>query len=362
MNINELRSEISNKTEELGKKIEARDVEGAKALKEEIKQAKELLKLAEENDEAEKRELENQKNNEERGNKTMEKINEFRAIVKSVMGKEVTQEERATIKTTDNSAVLPKQFINEIIEIQKGYGSLKGLTDVIPVTKNEGTIPVIDLDQNEMADVLEGADIVDGTLVTTDVPFICSKVGLIQTLTSELVDDAEVEIEGLVKKNFVNISTAKENNKILKVIKDNAVAIAGATNYEDVEKAIDGSLPSVKTGLVTLTNVSGYVLLKNMKDSQKRPLNLITEVNGVEYFHSKPIIYVEDALLPVSEGKTSVFYIGNLKEAVKFCDRKGITIARSTEAGFTTDTVKVRILERIGVVKGSIRSLKKIEF
>lgn len=362
MKIEELRQEITTKTEELGKKIEARDVDSAKALKEEIRQVKELLKLAEEQEQEERQSLETQKNNEKRGNEKMEKVNEMRAIVKSVMGKEVSAEERAAIKTTDNSAVLPKQFINQIIELQKGFGSLKGLCDIIPVTKNEGTIPVIDLDQNEMADVLEGADIVDGTLVTTDIPFAVSKVGLIQTLTSELVDDAEVEIEGLVRKNFANIATTKENGKILAVIKDNATEIAGATTYEDVEKAIDSALPSVKAGLVTLTNVTSYVALKNMKDTQKRPLNLITEVGGVEYFHGKPIVYVEDSLLPVTEGKTSVFYIGNMKEAVKYCDRKGITIARSAEAGFTTDTVKVRILERFGVVKGSVRSLKKIEF
>jgi HK97 family phage major capsid protein len=362
MNINELRSEITAKTEEMGKKIEARDVDGAKALKEEIRQAKELLKLTEEKEAEERAALENQKNNEERGKKDMDKVNEFRAIVKQVMGKETTPEERAAIKTTDNSAVIPKEFINEIIELKKGYGSLKGLCDVIPVTKNEGTIPVIDLDQNEMLDVLEGADIVDGTLVTTDIPYTVSKVGLINTLTSELVDDAEVEIEGLVKKNFTEISTAKENVKILKVIKDNATAVEGATDYTAIEDAIDTSLPSVKAGLITITNVSGYAKLKNMKDGQKRPLNLITEVGGVEYFHSKPIVYVEDSLLPVSEGKTNVFYIGNTKEAVKFIDRKGITIARSTEAGFKDDTVKIRILERFGVVKGSVRSLKKIEF
>lgn len=362
MTVIEIREAIEVKRNEVRGFLDNKDAEKAKAANEELRALKDSLKIAEELEVDEKRDLESQKNKEERGNESMEKVNEMRAIVKSIMGKEVSAEERATIKTTDNSAVLPKQFINDIIELQKGYGSLKGLCDIIPVTKNEGTIPVVDLDQNEMADVIEGQDIVDGTLITTDIPFTVSKVGLIQTLTSELVEDAEVEIEGLVRKNFANIATAKENGKILKVIKDNATEIPGTTSYEDIEKAIDGSLPSVKAGLVTLTNVSSYVALKNMKDSQKRPLNLITEVGGVEYFHGKPIVYVEDSLLPVSEGKTNVFYIGNLKEAVKYCDRKGVTIARSTEAGFTTDTVKVRILERFGVIKGSVRSLKKIEF
>lgn len=361
MNINELRSEITTKTEELGRKIEARDIEGAKALKEEIRQAKELLKIAEEEENEERAELENQKGNEERGNKNMDNVNEFRAIVKHVMGKETTVEERANINSVDNGAVIPKQFVNQLIEIQKGFGSLKELCDVIPVTKNEGTIPVIDLDQNELADIGEGEDIVDGTLVTSDIPFKCAKVGLIQTLNSETVEDAEVEMESLVKKNFANIATVKENFKILKVIKDNATVITGATSYEDLEKAIDSALPSIKTGLITLTNVSGYVLLKNMKDAQKRPLNLITEVNGVEYYHSKPIVTVEDEMLPATEGK-NVFYIANIKEAVKYCDRKAVTVARSTEAGFKDDTIKLRILERFIPVKGSTRSIKKIEF
>jgi HK97 family phage major capsid protein len=121
----------------------------------------------------------------------MPKVDEFRAIVKTVMGVDRTAEERAAVTTADNAAVLPKQFVDNVIELQKGYGSLKDICDIIPVFKNEGTIPVVDLDQNEMLDVVEGADIVDGTLVTTDTPFTVSKVGLIQTLTSELIDDAE---------------------------------------------------------------------------------------------------------------------------------------------------------------------------
>lgn len=360
MNINEIRESIESKKNEVRGFIEAKEVEKAKTANEELRGLKEALKIAEELEDEEKRELELQKV-EKRGNDKMEKVNEMRAITKKLMGEEITAEERAAITTVDHSAVLPKQFINDIIELQKGFGSLKGLCDVILVTKNEGIIPVVDLDQNELADIAEGADIVDGTLVTTEIPFTVSKVGLIQTLTSELVDDAEVEIESLVRKNFVNIATAKENAKILDVIKTNAVAVSGATGYEDVEKAIDSSLPSVKAGLVTLTNVSGYVELKNKKDSEGRPLNLITEVGGVEYFHGKPIVYVEDTLLPATVDKT-VFYIGNMKEVVKYLDRKQVTIARSTEAGFNDDTVKVRILERFGVVKGSVRSLKKIEY
>jgi HK97 family phage major capsid protein len=359
MGLAELRAKLDAKKEEIRGFIKEQKADEAEKAMEEKRNLEKLIKAAEDMEEEEKRDLESQK---KKKNEKTEETNEFRAIVKTVMGEEATVEERENITSVDNAAVIPKQFVNQLIEIQKGFGSLKGLCDIIPVTKNEGTIPVVDLDQNDLPDVLEGEDIVDGTFVTTDVPFKCAKVGLIQSITSETIDDAEVEIEGLVKKNFANIATAKENFKILKVIKDNATAIVGATSYEDVEKAIDGSLPAVKAGLVTLTNVTGYVHLKNKKDENGRPLNLITEVNGVEYFHGKPIVTVEDTSLPVSEGKTQVFYIANMKEAVKYCDRKAVTIARSTEAGFRDDTVKIRILERFIPVKGSARSIKKIEF
>jgi HK97 family phage major capsid protein len=358
MNLEKLRALLEAKKTEIRGFISEQKVTEAEKAMNEKRELEKLIKAAEELEDDERRDLERQrqkKNN-------PEECSEMRSLVKHVMGKEMSEEERAVITSVDNAAVVPKQFVNQLIEIQKGFGSLKVLCDIIPVTKNEGTIPVVDLDQNELADVAEGEDIIDGTLVTTEVPFKCAKVGLIQSLASELVEDAEVEIESLVKKNFANIATAKENFKILKVIKDNAVAVAGATSYEDVEKAIDGSLPAVKAGLVTLTNVTGYVHLKNMKDADNKPLNLITEVNGVEYFHSKPIVTVEDTLLPVSAGKTQVFYIANMKEAVKYCDRKAVTIARSTEAGFKDDTVKIRILERFIPVKGSARSIKKIEF
>jgi HK97 family phage major capsid protein len=361
--LKELSALLEAKNAEMRSFLDASEADKAEKALAEKRDLEKLIKAAEELEADEKRSLEKMKNKNVGATKPDE-VSEYRSIVKTVMGAEVTAEERAAVKTTDNAAVLPDQFVNNVIEIQKGFGSLKDLCDVIPVFKNSGTIPVVDLDQNEMLDVLEGDDIVDGTLVTTDIPFTVSKVGLIQTLTSELVDDAEVEIESLVNKNFANIATAKENTKILAVVKANAPAYAGAVgDYDDIETAIDTSLPSVKAGLVTLTNVTTYAYLKNKKDAQKRPLNLITEVNGVEYFHGKPIRVVEDTLLPVvTAGKTHIAYVGNTKEAVKYPLRKGITVARSTEAGFTSDTVKIRILERFGVVKGSIRSLKRIEW
>lgn len=204
-------------------------------------------------------------------------------------------------------------------------------------------------------------DIVDGTLVTTEAAFKCAKVGLIQTLANELVDDAAVEIEGIVRNNFVEIAVAKENSKILKVINDNATVVEGA-DYTALEDVMAKQLPAVKSGLITIANVEGYAYLKNLKDKQGRPLNLITVgIDGKEYFNGKEIIVIDSSLVNLTEGKTKLFYSLNFKEAVKFIEREDITIARSTEAGFGDGTIKLRILERLDVIKGSARSIKKLE-
>lgn len=361
MGIEELRQLLEQK------KVEARglletDLAKAEKTMEEVRELQKKIALYEEIEEQEKRDLENQRDqkNKRKGDDDMA-VNEMRAIVKSVMGAELTQEERATIKTSDNAAVLPKQFINQLQEIKKGFGSLQGLCDVIPVTKNEGTIPVVDYDQNELEDIAEGADIVDGTLVTTDLSYKCSKVGLIQSLSSELVEDAEVEIEGIARANFTEIAVAKENKKIMTIVNANATAVEEATDYTALEDVMAKALPSVKAGLITLCNVEGYAHLKNMKDKQGRNMNLITTVGDTEYFNGKPIITFDSSLVELTPSKTKVFYSLNMKEAVKYIERKGVTIAKSTEAGFKDDTIKLRILERIDVIKGSTRSIKKIE-
>ncbi|MGL4571798.1 MAG: phage major capsid protein [Clostridium sp.] len=362
MRIDEIKQQITELTGEVRSLSADKDLEGAKAKMEELRQLKETLKIEKELQEEEERDLINQKEERKVDDKKMGKVSEMRSIVKSLMGENLTPEERSNISTVDNSAIIPSELVNQMQKIKKGFGSLKEYCDVIPVTKNTGTIPVIDLDQNEFPEVKEGDNIVDGKLVTTDLAFKCAKHGLIQSLNSETIDDAVVEVESLVKDNFAEIVTRAENTKILKVIKDNATEVAGATTYEDVENTIDTSLPSIKNGLSTITNVVGFAYLKNMKDKQGRNLGLVTELNGKYYFDGKELITVDDTLLPVSEGKTHVFYVVNIKEAVKFCDRKALTLARSSEAGFEDDTVKLRILERFDVTKGCTRSIKKIEF
>lgn len=354
MKIEELRQLINNKKAEARGLLET-DIEKAEKLTEEVRELQKKLELALELEEEEKRDLRKQKENEKRGNKNM--ANEMRSAVKYALGKEITQEERAIIKTTDNTALIPEEILKEI-EVKKGFKSLKNLCNVRTVNTSNGTIPVVDLDQNSLLDVLEGDDLVDGTLVSTDVSYKCSNVGLIQQLTNDLVDDAVVEIEGLVKNNFVNIAAIKENKKILDCVDKNATSVTSVIDYNDVEKVVAEALPSNKPNLVILVNPKAYATLACAKDKQGRSLNIITNMNGQEYAFGCPIHAFDNGLVTGTDDK-ELYYVLDMKEAIQYIERKGITILKDTNIRKMGAPV-IAIGEKMDVIKGSARSIKKI--
>jgi HK97 family phage major capsid protein len=362
MKIEELRKKLTELKIEVRALNDENKVDEAEKKMEEVRKLKKQIEIQEEIEEEEKRELEKQKKNKKVESRNNERVNETRAFVKAVLKQELSSEERAVVKTTDNSAVLPPQYINKLIELKKGYGTLKPYCDVIPVTKNEGSIPVYDPTQNGfLKDIAEGDVIPDGKLVTTDFTFKCKKIGIKIPLSEELVEDAEISIENAVNSTFAESSTATENYSVLQSIDKNATAVTGATDYTVLEDIMAKAIPAVKNGLITLCNVEGYALLKNMKDKQGRSLGLITVgPDGKEYFNGKEIVTFDSELIKLSEGMTKVFYSLNMKEAIKFFDRtNGTTVNRWLDND--TDTKKASILERLDIQAGVKRSIKKVE-
>lgn len=362
MTIEQLRALLKAKKEEARGLLKT-DLDKAEKATEEVRKLQKQLDLALELEDEEKRKLNDQKDEKKAKKKADKEVNEMRSIVKYIMKKDMTEEERAVVKIADNSAIIPKQFINELEELRKGYGSLKHLCDVIPVTSYAGTKPVIDLDQgDELPIVLEGADIEDDSLATTQLDYKVDKIGKLIRLSSESVDDAAVDIENIAKTVFLEKATRAENSRILNVIDTNASTLTvetGEVDHKVFAKEMDKQVPAVKAGLVTLVNATMYAEWKNAEDKQGRNLNLITIIGDKEYFNGKPIYTFDDSLITLTDLKTKVAYMVNTKEAVKFFDRKQVTIAKAEK--FENDTKMIRVLERIDVKKGSARSIKKLE-
>ncbi|MGL4761875.1 MAG: phage major capsid protein [Sarcina sp.] len=287
---------------------------------------------------------------------------ELRSIAKMLMKKPLNEEERALVTVSENAAIMPEAFINELMVLRKGYPALKPYCHVIPVTTNTGRMPVVTLGNNKLKKLISGQAIAEAAKATSQIKFEVEDYGRIIPIENSLTEDEVVGIiQNIVTPDFAEGSILAENDEILTVLKENSLEVTGVADYIGLEKEIESALPSVKSGLITVTNVSSYCYLKLMKDKEGRSLNLITTINSVDYFNGKPIVTLDDAdLAPATEGNL-IYFIANLKELIKFFDRKTLEIATSAEALFGYNQTAVRAVERFDVVKGSERSAKKIE-
>ena len=360
MNIEELRAlwkKLNGEAERLnseGKTDEAR------SKLEEMKDVQKKIDVTVALEEARKKDFKNKNNNPEK--REDKKVDEIRSFTKKVLHLDMTDEERAVVKTTDNAAVLPGQFINQLEAYRDGFAPLKSDCDVIPVTTKSGSKPTYNADQNgKFKDIAEGDAIEDGSIVTNSIDFSVKKVGIKVQLSSELVDDAEIEIETAVRDTFAESAVMTENYNIIKVLNDNATPVEAA-DYTEIEKQMALAKPSVRNGLVTYVNEAAYADIKNKKDKNGNNLNLITVgAGGQEYFNNKPIKEFDSTFVTPSEGKTCVIFVANPKEAVKFFDRTNGTTA---DKWYDHDNQvnKLSVTERIDIKLGNKRSIKKIEY
>lgn len=358
----QLRKQIKELSKEMRTFLDAKDNENAKKKHEEIRNLKESLAMEEELYEEEMRQLKSKDKTKTPENRNIDQAHEIRAVAKTVLGKILNEEERALVTVAGNGAVLPEGFINKLEVYRKGFPSLKKYCHVIPVTTKTGKMPVATLGQNTLAKLSSNTPIPEGAMLTDKINYDVDDYGKFVPIERDLTEDEAVSIiENVLIPDFGEGSVAAENIEILNILKTNSKIVSGSKGYEDIEKAIDEIVPGAKYGIVTITNTSGYCYLKHMKDTQGRNLDLITKIGDTEYFNSYPIVYLDDADMP-DKSSTNIFYVANLKELVKFFDRKGILIEKSTEFLFNKNQDCIRAIERFEAVKGNNRSAKCIKF
>lgn len=370
MKIEERKQQIEALTAELRSLVEAEDLDGAKAKKEELRKAKEFLVIEEEQEEQEKRDLESQKERKEVRDMDNKEL-EYRALVKAMLGERLTEEEQRQITdgnfNSNTGAIIPSEFINKVQIIRDGYKALKDYCDVIPVTSDNGKMPVTSLDA-ELADLEEDQDMVETMLAVPEVDFKVGDKGLLKKVGNNILKDSPVNfIDGVLAQEFAVASVNKENKEICKVVNTNskAVAVAAEAKVEDVlATTISKEIPSVRNGLVIITNPEGYSYLDNLRDASGRKSDDVSYgADGTLFFKHKEVIEMADKTLPaLTSQKKMVFYVVNLK-TVPFFDRQQIEIARSTEAGFISNKTFVRAIERFDVKANTIDKIKpkKIE-
>lgn len=356
--------------EELRQKIEELKVE-ARGLNEENKLDEAEAKINEMRDlskklnnqialeEEEKRDLESQKQNKKRKeDRNMNKEIEARAIVKTLLGQELTQEEREAITTanviSNTGAIIPTEFLSQVETIRKGYKALKDYCHVIPVSSQKGSMPLVE-NTIKMVKLKENQEMAKKMLDTKPVEYSVEDYGILVPIDNSVLEDEAVNLLNNILPEAVAAGTVEgENEEIIALVSTKATAVtigSGSSVEKEIIKKINKTAPSMSSKMVIICNTDGYDYLDQLVDNTGRPL--LTDslsVEGAKALKGKEVIPMDDAFFPEEATGKKAFYLVNLYALVKFFGRKGVELAKSTEAGFTYNQTILRALERHDLV------------
>lgn len=364
--VDELQQKLEGLKAEAKAFVEDKNAEGAKAKMKEITDIKALIEIEMQLEQEEvavvEQEIQNKIQTKSEGNdKIMNKLNMVEVFNKAIRGGALTEEEAKMITTTTGGApVVPEEFIGQINELRRHYVSLKDEVQVIPAHSNSGRMPIEKSETAKLINFDECTEITKSDIALDQVTYKVASKGCLVPLSNELVADEKANLLPFINKIFAKRAVRTENADIITVMK--TATKKTATDHKTIVKAINTLDPSCKD--VIVTNGEGFDYLDNLYDSQGRPLltDSLTQA-GAKMFKGMRVVVVPTAELASETVGKVYFYAGSLKEAIAFFDRQQVEIARSDEAGFTTNSKMFRAIERYDVKPVDLKAetLIKIE-
>lgn len=267
------------------------------------------------------------------------------------------------ISTTDadGGLIVPKDVQTKINEYKRQYHfELQSLVDVETVSAPTG-LRVFE----KLAASTAFANIDEwGTIAEVASPqfekkeYTLAQYAGILPIPRVLLQDTDAALMDTVAKFIARKTIITRNAVILaKIVATYSAptAIAGIDTFKDI---LNVQLDAVfANNAQIVTNQDGFNYLDKLKDSNGNYLLQadVTSPTGKALL-GKAVVLVPNRELPstgdgTATDKTAPFYIGDLKEAIKFFDR-GVYEITSTEVGgaaFNRNSLDIRVIDRFGV-------------
>lgn len=262
----------------------------------------------------------------------------------------------------DGGYTVPEDIQTKVNERRGARASLINLVDVESVTTPKGTrVFKKRSQQTGFSKVGEG-----GKIGKKDTPqfekmdYEISKYGGYFPVTDELLEDSDAAITSMLIAWIGDESRVTRNNIIRTVINTKAKTVI--TGLDDIKKVLNVTLGAAfKSTSRIVTNDDGLQYLDTLKDSEGK---YILQPNPAEPMQLRlcagativPVEVITNNDFPsdvATSGKRKIpFVIGDLKEGIKFFDRKQLNIMASNlaQAGdlnaFEQDLTLFRAIER----------------
>ena len=356
----ELLDSINDKKAEVKKLVEENKLDEAKKAKDELKEMQEKFDLL--------KDLDDGKIDDAKGKaaaKGMKPVDEKDAV------KEFADAARRGFKVensmnegtpADGGYTVPEDIQTKINERRSAKASLIDLVDVESVTTNKGSRTFKKRSQQTgFQKVGEGAKI--GAKATPQferLDYVISKYAGYFPVTNELLEDSDAAITSVLTAWIGDESRVTRNNIIRTTI--NTKAKTALASLDDIKKALNVTLGAAfKSTSRVVTNDDGLQYLDTLKDNDGKYLLQPNPANPMQLRLCAgativPVTVIPNDDLPsdvATAGKRKIpMIIGDLKEGIKFFDRKSLTIVASNLAAagelnaFEEDLTLFRAIER----------------
>ncbi|HEP5559293.1 phage major capsid protein [Streptococcus dysgalactiae subsp. equisimilis] len=344
-NIDDLNSQITNKTAEAKAALEADNLEKARTIRAEIDGAKSELETAK-NDLALFESMKNEGGAEKVAAKTTEVQSEeltYRDKVEAfIRTKGGTVNEGLRFGETRDEVLIPmnditpttdgvkrehtkpvtsEEIITTPLREVKTVVDLKQFTSIHKATKGTGKYPILRRATSKLVSVAELEK--NPALAKPDFKDVAWEVKTYRgaiPVSQESIDDADVDLLGIIAENAGQIKTNTTNAAIADIMK--TFEAKAADDIDDIKAVLNVALdPAYNVSFVV--SQSFYQALDTAKDKDGRYLfqDSIISASGKVLF-GKPVFVVADEVLG-SAGEAKAF-VGDVNRAILFVDRKDL--------------------------------------
>ena len=255
--------------------------------------------------------------------------------------------------------LVPEEQIAQLYEFRRAYTQLKNYTSVRPAGSNAGKFPTIGAEAGALINFDELNEIHQGDIDFGQLSYEIADYGDIIPVSNTLLQDADVNLMGIIGQRFARKAVNTENAQILSKL--GTLTATPITTYKNLMKALNVDLdPVFYANAKIFTNQDGFQWMSELEDGQNRPL-LVPDVAAPDSyrFRGKEVVVLSNSMLATNTTKKTIpFYIGSMADYVAFFERKGVEVAVSNEAGFTKNATLIRAIERFGVTAADSDALK----
>lgn len=353
----ELLDKINNKKVEVRSLVDQGKIEEAKAAKDELKKLQDEFDILKDIDDTAVTNLENNTNKGVNLNQKKDSVKEFADAARKGFRNSMNEGTAA-----DGGYTVPEDIQTRINERRTAKTSLIDLVDVENVTTNKGSRTFKKrTQQTGFTKIGEGGKLSAGSTPQFErMSYEIAKYAGYFPVTNELLEDSDANITDTLVTWIGDESRVTRNKIILDVIDQKAKTTI--KSLDDIKEALNVTLgQAFKQTSCIVTNDDGLQWLDTLKNdrgeyllqpSPADPMKMVLCAGAT----TVPVKVIPNDDMPsdtTTEGTTKIpVIIGDLKEGIKFFDRKRLTLITSNIAvagelnAFEEDLTLFRAIER----------------